>query len=143
MNPWLFLGLWIGSHAMQLAFGATALRKQQAGPEPKRLGSLSVSFYGSILPWITLILFIVVFVIGGSSNVRQLAGKSGYELWSLWCGMWPLLFVGNPVAFLVLAITAMFPPYPPRYWQSFVARLCGVVGAGVAWYMTVTFFPDA
>ncbi|MBN2022663.1 MAG: hypothetical protein JW809_07695 [Pirellulales bacterium] len=104
---------------------------------------LTVSFFASIPPWTTLFLFLIVFVIGGSSNVAQLAGDSGFGLWSLWCSWWLLLFFANPIALAVLTVTALCPPYPPRHGKSFVARLCSVVGAALAWYVVVTWFPDA
>ena len=102
-----------------------------------------MSVVASVLPLVTLLLFLRVFVIGGSSNVAQLAGESGLDLWSLWFHAWPLLFFGNPVAFMVALVAALLPPYPPRRWQSFASRACAVVAASFAWYTVVTFFPDA
>lgn len=143
MNPVLVLLIWIAAHALHVGLGVAAVWQRRSDQEPKRLGSLVVSFFASILPWITLLLFLVVFVIGGSSNVAQLAGESGLELWSLWLHPWPLLLFGDLIAIIVLAILALVPPYPPRYWTSFLARWCSVGGAALAWYTVVTYFPDA
>jgi hypothetical protein len=143
MNPWMFLFLWVGSQALQLIFGVLAVCQQPDAGGHKRLGSLIVSGVASAPPFVTLVLFLRVFVFGGSSNVAQLAGESGLDLWRLWFHAWPLLFFGNPLAFLVALAVAILPPYPPGRWQSFASRVCAVVAAGFAWYMVVTFFPDA
>lgn len=142
MHPMLVLLVWIAAHVLHVGFGITTIRRPSAD-SPKRLGSLHASFVASILPWTTLALFLIVFVIGGSSNVAQFAGESGFELWSLWLHAWPLLLFGNLIAIIVLPIIALWPPYPPRYLESFVARWCAVVGAGLAWHTVVTYFPDA
>src|SRR5262249_1354027 len=134
MNPWLFLFLWVGAQALQLTLAVLAVRQRPDASGRKRLGSLVVSGVASVLPVVTLVLFLRVFVIGGSSNVAQLAGESGFDLWSLWFHAWPLLFVGNPLAFLVTVVAALLPPYPPGRWQSFASRICAVVAAGFAWY---------
>jgi hypothetical protein len=136
---WIFLLLWVSSQALQLVFGVLAMQTS----EKKLLGSLKVSALASILPSITLILFITVFVIGGSSNVAQLAGEAGQGLWTLWAGFWPLLFIGNPIAFFVALVTAFFPPYPPTHWKSLASRVSAVVAASFAWYVSVMLFPDA
>jgi len=143
MNPWLFLLVWVGSQTMSLVFAILAVRQPPDATGQRRLGSLWVSGLASILPLITLLLFLRVFVIGGSSNVAQLAGDGGYSLWSLWFDAWPILFFGNPIAFLVALVAAFLPPYPPSHWRSFASRACVVVAACFAWHTVVTFFPDA
>jgi hypothetical protein len=143
MNAWLFLFLWVGFQVLQLVFVTRALRRQHDTSGRKRIIALAVSGVASIVPFITLVLFLWVFVIGGSSNVAQLAGESGLDLWSLWFHVWPLLFAGNPPAFLAAVAAVLLPPYPPKYWESFVSRVCAVVAASCAWYAVVTFFPDA
>src|SRR5262249_43738139 len=134
---------WVGSQALQLTFAVLAVRQQRDASGHKRLGSLVVSGVASVLPLTTLVLFLRVFVIGGSSNVAQLAGESGFDLWRLWFHAWPFLFFGNPLAFLLAVVAALLPPYPPSRWQSFASRICAVVAAGFAWYTVVRFFPDA
>jgi hypothetical protein len=119
MNPWMFLFLWVGSQALQLTLAVLAVCQR---PDA-RLGALVASGAASVLPLITLVLFLRVFVIGGSSNVAQLAGESGFDLWSLWFHAWPLLFFGNPLAFLVAVTAALLPPYPPSRWPSFASRV--------------------
>lgn len=142
MNPSLFLALWIGSQTLQLALGLGACWQEHTTNE-SRLGSLIVSGLGAILPLLTLILFLYVFVFGGSSHVAQMAGPDGFDLWTLWFHAWPLLFFGNPVSFLLLVVTTVLPPYPPRHWLSFTSRLCALVPTGFACYAVATFFPDA
>jgi hypothetical protein len=143
MNPWMFLIMWVGSQAMQMIFGVLAVRQDPDAAGHKKLGSLIASCVPSILPLATLLLFLRVFVFGGSSNVAQLAGGSGMSLWSLWFHAWPLLFFGNPLAFLASLVVALLPPYPPGRWRSFASRVCAVVAAGFAWYMVVALAPDA
>jgi hypothetical protein len=143
MNPWIFLFLWVGSQTMHMVFWLLAARQPPEARGRKRLGSLALSGLASILPLITLLLFLGVFVIGGSSNVAQIAGESGSSLWGLWFAAWPLLFFGNPVAFLVAVVATFLPPYPPRHWKSSASRACAAVAAGLALYIVVTLFPDA
>jgi hypothetical protein len=139
MNAWIFLLLWVSSQALQLVFGVVAMQTL----EKKLLGSLKVSALASILPLVTLLLFIKVFVVGGSSNVAQFAGEAGRGLWTLWFIFWPFLFIGNPIAFFVVLLAAFFPPYPPTHWKSLVSRVSAVVAASFAWYFSATFSPDA
>lgn len=143
MNAWLFVFLWVGSQALQVIVGALALRPRPESSGQRRIGALSLSGVASVVPLVTLLLFLGVFVIGGSSNVAQFAGESGLGLWSLWFHAWPLLFFGNPPAFLATVTAVLLPPYPPNHWESFASRVCAVVAAGFAWYAAVTFFPDA
>ncbi len=143
MAPWMFLILWVGSQALQLTFAVLAVRQKTDSSGHKELGSLIVSAVASVPPALTLLLFLRVFVIGGSSNVAQLAGESGFDLWRLWFHVWPVLFFGNPLAFAVALVAALLPPYPPGRWQSFASRVCAVIAASFAWYTVVTFFPDA
>src|SRR5262245_15581230 len=138
----LFL-LWASVLALQVVSAVLAVRQTRRTSEPKLMASLIVSGAASILPITTFLLFLVVFVIGGSSNVGQLAGESGFGLWRLWFSAWPLLFLGNPLSFLASVIAVCLPPYPPRGWFSFMSRLCAVAAAGCAWYAVVRYFPDA
>jgi hypothetical protein len=143
MNPWLFLFLWAGSQVLQLILAAFALSRRPDLSGQRRLGGLALSAAASVLPLLTLVLFLMVFVIGGSSNVAQHAGESGMGLWRLWFHAWPLLFFSNPLAFLLAVVAVLVPPYPPSHWTSFASRVCAVVAAGCAWYAVVAFFPDA
>lgn len=140
MNLWIFLLVfWVSSQVLQLVFGVLAIQTS----EQKRLSSLKVSALASILPMFTLLLFITVFVIGGSSNVAQLAGEEGQDPWTLWAIAWPLLFIGNPVAFFVVLVAAFCPPYSPTHWKSLVSRVSAVFAASFAWYVSAMLFPDA
>ncbi len=137
-----FLALWLLSQTLHLALGWFALRQQRKKREPP-LNSLIASAIGGILPLLALVLFLWVFVIGGSSNVAKLAGAQGRTLWRLWFSWWPALFLGLPVTGLVLLGAALSPPYPPDHWKSFLSRWCGVVAALCAWCAVVWCFPDA
>ncbi len=135
--------LWVGSQVLQLYFGILAIRQQPDANNGRRLTSLTLSGIASMLPFFTLLLFLFVFVIGGSSNVAQRAGQSGMDLWGLWFDLWPLLYFGNPPAFFVVCLAALLPPYPPNRWHSFASRVCAIFAAGFAWFIVVMCFPDA
>ena len=140
---WGFLYAWIPLQAVHALLAVYALAGPVNSAGPKRHGALVLSCAVTLVPLATLILFVGVFVVGGSSNVVQLAGDSGYDLWSLWAGTWPMLLLGNPVAWLVAVLTTVFPPYPPRQWASMVARFLAVLVAAFACWTTLTYFPDA
>src|SRR5207302_5916122 len=101
MTPSMFLFFSLHDDLPILAFVSAACLQRQPSGGRRRLGSLYVSTGASLVPHITLVLFIRVFIIGGSSNVAQLAGEAGFGLWSLWAGAWLPLFCGSPVAFVV------------------------------------------
>jgi hypothetical protein len=143
MNPWVLLFLWIIAQSLQVVFALSAIGTRDHAKVENRLGSLTVSGFAAVLPLLTFVLFLGVFVIGRSSNVAQLAGEDGYELWKLWFHAWPLLFFGNPVSLLVLLVAVFLPPYPPRNWASTLSRICGAFAAAFALYITFTYFPDA
>jgi hypothetical protein len=102
-----------------------------------------ISAAAAIVPAITLMLFVCIFVIGGSSNVAQLAGESGMDLWSLWFDVWPFLFFTNPLILVVTVVAVVFPPYPLQRTTSVIARLTAVLLAVFACHTVVTYFPDA
>ena len=143
MEPWLFLLAWVTSFIASLILGVFAGREPANASGRGHTGSLVLAGFASLLPAVTLMLFIVVFVIGGSSNVAQLAGEGGRSLWTLWFHVWPPLFIGNPLAFLVATGAVCLPPYPPRYWKSFACRVSAIIAAGCAWYAIFAFAPDA
>lgn len=141
MNGLVYAICWIAAVVAQVTFGVMTLRDEPA--ERKRHAALMVSAIASILPLVTLGLFLHVFIIGGSSNVAQLAGEAGMDRWSLWLRAWPVLSFGSPLAFLGTIVANLLPPYPPRHWQSFASRACGVASAAISWYIVVRCFPDA
>jgi hypothetical protein len=131
-NPWLFLGCWVGFQALQIGLAIVAICQNPKEGSLRPLISLMLSMVASALPVFTLLLFLRVFVIGGSPNVAQLAGESGYQLWRLWLYAWPALYFGNPPSLLLNIAVAALPPYPPRGWPSFSSRLCGIIASGLA-----------
>ena len=142
-GPWTFLELWIAFHVLHAALAAHAFICRPHAAEPKRLGVLTASVLATFVPLVTLVLFVHVFVIGHSSNVAQIAGESGYELWQLWFHSWPLLLFGNGIAWLAAVIATVLPPYPPRYLTSLGTRFLTVLLVTFAWYTVTTYFPDA
>ena len=139
----MVLLLALGALIMQLVWGVLAVRQEPDAKGIRRHGALVPSAMASVLPLMTVLLFIRVFVIGRSSNVAQFAGDSGFDLWRLWFHAWPLLFFGNPLAFLVAVVGLLRRPHPPTHWQSFASRACCLIAAGCAWYIVVSYSPDA
>ena len=99
----------------------------------------------SLEPLVTHLFFFSIFIIGGSSNVAQLNLSEDGDLsgWNTWFRIWPVLFALNPIAFILLVILAIIPPYPPSHWRSFGARALAIASAGFACYAVFTFFPTA
>jgi len=143
MNPWVFLYLWIGSLVMQLALGVIALRRPPELDGHRRRGSLMLAAVSGVVPLITLLFFLRVFVIGGSSNVAQLAGDDGQDLWSIWFHAWPMLLVANPPSMMLAVVAVLLPPYSRRGWASHFSRGGAVVASACACYVVLKYFPDA
>ncbi len=143
MGPWLLLIAWITTHLFQVALGITALRQRVDPQRPAHHISLLISGLSSVLPLIALVLFLRVFVIGGSSNVAQMAGEDGYALWKLWFSAWPFLIFGIPVAGIASIVAVLMPPYSLRTWPSALSRAFAVGAAGLSFFHVAKYFPDA
>lgn len=137
-----FLACWFACLTGQGVLTWSAIKESMTRTE-LRLTALILSALGSLVPASTFLLFLLVFVIGGSSNVAQLAGEPDMGLWRLWFNAWPMLLFGTALSGLVSLATALSPPYPPQHVKSFVSRWCGVASAAFSWYVVTTFFPDA
>lgn len=143
MNPLALLFIWMGSLALAWAFGVATILYPPNDRRQRQLGALLMSGSSSIAPFITLLLFLHVFVIGGSSNVAQLAGQTGYRLWSLWFGTWPICLIANLGATVVCIAAAFFRPSPRNDFVSFASRVCAAIAASTAVYALFKFAPDA
>jgi hypothetical protein len=143
MNPWLFLGLWTASELAVIAFGTCALVRHRRAVNDFWPGSLVVAILAALFPFGTFSIFVAVFVIGQSSNVAQIAGSDGMDLWTLWFNAWPALFICNPASFGVALLTLAFPPYSSRSWDVWAARVAACGSAACAWYAVIQWFPDA
>ena len=143
MNVWLFIGLWIGSQALQLILAVIELFRPIRSEVVPRRKALQWSTGASFVPLITLVLFLRVFVIGGISHVAQLTGEEGMGLWGLWAAAWMPLFCCIPVVVVIIVIAAVLPPYPPRSWIGFLSRVSAVPASLCAWHAVYTWFPDA
>ncbi len=142
-GPWTFLWSWIVLHIIHAVLAAAVYICPPSVAEPRRFGTLTASTIVTLLPLITLFLFVQVFVIGHSSNVRECAGESGFALWGLWMSSWPLLLICNAVAWPVAVISTILPPYSFRSWMSIGARFLSVMLTTFSWYTLTTYFPDA
>ncbi len=120
-----------------------ASRQRWIAGRQSHWSSLALGAAAGISPLVTLSLFLVVFVFGGSSNVAQLAGESGFDLWSLWFHAWPFLLFSNPASAVIAAIAVAPPPYHPRYVAAWALPVAALIAAVAAAYLTVVYFPDA
>ena len=94
----------------------------------------------SLISWFTLTVFVLVFVIGGSSNVAQLAGSSGMDGWAIWFNCFPVNLVGN----LLSIIVTVFCIFGSRkLLASRFLTLAAFICAVIAFYITIEHFPDA
>lgn len=109
----------------------------------RHVPSLCLAGLSGIVPSMTLVLFLRVFVIGGSSNVAQMAGESGYDLWHLWYTFALLFFFANPVSVIVAGISIVLPPYRVRFVGAWALPLSALSCAIAATYFTMTHLPDA
>ena len=103
---------WLIAHALQFRWAFLAMRRSSEDAAPSRLTALQFSLVASCASLLTLAIFLWVFVIGGSSNVAQMAGPSGLKLWAFWGAAWPFMLMANPLALLFLVVSACCPPYP-------------------------------
>jgi uncharacterized BrkB/YihY/UPF0761 family membrane protein len=143
MASWIFLFLWAASVIMQ-AFLSSHVCKAMHSEANKSVNTMlfSVALF-SMFPICTLLLFISVFVIGGASNVAQVAGEQGLSLWKLWHSVWPLLWIGNPISLTCLSILLFFPPYPDRNWKLFICRISAVLSSIFATIVSTMLYPTA
>jgi hypothetical protein len=131
MHPYLLLTLWTSASVIHVVLCIPAYRRHHRA-------SLVVSGLAAVAPVAFLFAVIRVFVIGGASNVAQIAsggGSSGLDLWSLWFHLYPWLFFSCMASVLASAVAVALPPYPPKLWNAFVCRLVGLTAALCAFYL--------
>lgn len=138
-----FLPVWIGALLLQAVLACRALQRSWSSDEKRNDVALPLSIMVALMPLMSLLIYLRIFVIGGGSSIAQLAGPDGMRLWSLWVNLWPILALGNLGAFLALGILTCVPPYPPIGKLSWASRLCGVASAASACYVVYSTFPDA
>lgn len=134
--------LWLGLHVTHLGLGVLACLRPGAGGRPPRTGALIVSGVASVPVVLSLLLFTSVFVIGGSSNVAQLAGEGGYDLWRLWMHAWLPLYFLLPVCVLAACVALCLPPYRDATWPSIGSRLALLGSSCLAVRAVTVYFPD-
>ncbi len=138
IGPIFLVFLWAALHLFVIAVFAVSLFKRY---------SISiaewVSAIVSLIPLVSLIFVIRIFVVGGSSNVAQFAGGSGANLWSLWFNVFVWVLLVNFVACLIVVGCLFFRSYPTRFWSSFSMRVACLITAVIAVYFALTHIPDA
>lgn len=86
-----------------------------------------------------------IFLIGHGVTVRQFVGNSerGMDLWSLWCGLWPLLLLTTfVVGFSQIVMTiAVAVNREFRKWVPVAALSAGM--CAFAFMTVLSNFPDA
>jgi hypothetical protein len=137
-----FVYAWGAEQVLALLLLAVTLAQARRMRGRRRWASVFVGMAAMVGPLITLTLFLAVFVIGGSSNVAQLAGNRA-DLWSLWFDAWPILLLVNPLSVALAVVSAALPPYGMRYAGAW-ALPCAVLACAVAAaHVTFRYFPDA
>lgn len=96
-----------------------------------------------ILSTFTLVAFVLVFIVGRSSNVAQFAGKAGLDWWSFWFKIWGINAIGSLILGLIGAVTLFWKPRPTRDAVSFSLRVVVLAGILLSLYHTFRFMPDA
>jgi hypothetical protein len=140
MDAWSFLILWVACLALQLGFAAAACRPWAASGESRGHRPVYAAAAASIVPLITLGLFVRVFVIGRTSNVAQLAGEEGFRMWALWMEAWPLLLFCNLLAMVALMTALATPPWR---WASVLSRMAAFLFVMCAWCALLKWAPMA
>jgi hypothetical protein len=143
LESWISFLLWLASAITQVVTGLQAYKNNQSVAEESVNNILFPLALFSIAPFVTLIIFVIVFIIGGSSNIVQIAGERGHIFWELWFFAWPFLYIANPIALVLSSVLILFPPYTNRNWQLFICRFSAIVTSLCALYVTTTLFPDA
>ena len=143
MYPISLLIVWSLCQSLYLVITAAASLQRPSRYKERKLGSLFISAICSAIPSYTLILFVRVFVVGGSSTVAQLNGEGRLYLWSMWVSPWPMLCVGNAVVFVIVSFAILLPPHLPRQRLSFLSRVFAVPLPMCAFYALVKLAPDA
>ena len=100
------------------------------------LASLAASIY-------TLGISLWVFVICGSSHIRQIAGDSGYQMWEIWKNSWPQLLVLNPISILLALFAVYLPPSSRTHRDWFWLRCFVLIGAAISVCLTLSKLPNA
>ena len=134
-GPMAFVYTWA---ALQVAvvsmFGYVLL----SGGRPSKAETTAAVF--SLMPLFTLTTFVYVFVIGGSSNVAQLAGGSGLDLWSFWFDYFSFNIFGNLLAIVVLLICVSCAR---NVWLSRLITTGAFLSAVAAFCALAKHIPDA
>jgi hypothetical protein len=98
--------------------------------------SLAISIY-------TLAIALWVFVIGGSSHIRQIAGESGHQMWEVWKDAWPKLLLLNPLSILMALISIYLPPSSRAHRDWLWLRFFVLMGAIISVCLTFGKLPNA
>jgi len=139
LSPPVFLWTWITLQCLHLALVAWDL----FGRTHKRKKANRISLLAAIPSVVTLILFIVVFVIGHASTDAQLTPRSTTELWRLWVFSYLFNLLLLPVAIISAFVNLFNRPRPAQSLPSFIGRVAGVVASCFALIALLRFMPTA
>lgn len=139
------LAMLVGACAVQIALCVVAwLQRARHGlPNTARTMSLCIATAAGVMPLATLVLFTIVFVVGQSSNVAQMAGDQGFDYWGLWFDAWPILLLGSFGSMIAAVIPIALPPYRARFVAAWALPLAALVAAFAATAIAARYFPDA
>ena len=137
----LLLVFWVAALVAQLKLVVLS----GAGARRWRWWSWPAAALISGLPSVlTLLLFVYVYVLGGASNVVQLAGEgSGLHYWKVWFNVWPLLVLTNPPALLVALVVLVRPCHSRQHRLALVGRFAGVAALLISNYLVFALYPTA
>ncbi|MHC5055845.1 MAG: hypothetical protein ACYTKD_14130 [Planctomycetota bacterium] len=139
VGAWVAFLAWVVTAVLHIGLGSVALAGERK-LEDARLGSLKVSCVAGAFPLLALVVFFLVFVVGGGSSVAQMSAPN---MWLLWNDLFGLLFVGTSAALIAAIVAACLPPYPPGHRASFAGRIVGIAACGLAWYHVAVRVPSA
>ncbi len=102
--------------------------------------SLLVGGLVCLINFVSLSLFVIVFLIGRSSNVAQFAGRDSFNYWGLWFNTWGWTILSLLVVGAVALVVSACPPYR---WRDSVCRILSLVLAAQGLYSLLPLMPDA
>jgi hypothetical protein len=139
LSPPLFLGIWIALHCLHLVLiGVAHFRYTGDNTKVHVISALM-----AIPAIITLVLFVIVFVIGHASTDAQLTPRSTQDLWRLWVAGFAFNVFLVPFSILAAIANLFRAPGPRQSMTSVLARLTGVLASVVALFTLLRFMPTA
>ena len=123
MNPYIPYATWGACLAGGAVWAAVLIANAQYIGTRMGVIALITPLISAVISMFTFVCFTLVFIVGRSSNVAQMAQPDGMDWWSFWFNVWPFALFSNMALVVVSAVFVFLPPYPRRYWKSSLCRL--------------------